>query len=140
LKSAILNGRDLADRPLESIPGTADLEGVVITFTDRAAGVSGRIIDSRNQPVTQYSIVVFAADRSFWWPGSRRVQRAQPATDGSFTIASLPAGEYAIAAAENVEASDLADPAFLARLLASAYRFSLADGEKKKQDLSVGGR
>jgi hypothetical protein len=140
LKSAMLDGRDLADRPLESVPGNPDLEGLVVTFTDRAADVSGRLIDSGNQPVTKYSIVVFASDRSLWWPGSRRVQRAQPATDGSFTVAGLPAGEYAIAAAENVEAADLADPAFLARLLASAHKFTLADGERRRQDLSVGGR
>ena len=58
----------------------------------------------------------------------------------SFAVAGLPAGDYAIAAVSNADASDLADPAFLARLLPSAYKFALTDGEKKKQDLSVGGR
>ena len=140
LKSAMLNGRDLADQPLDSTPGGTNLDGLVITLTNRAAEISGRLIDAQNQPATAYSIVVFAAERSFWWAGSRRIQRAQPATDGSFAVAGLPAGDYAIAAVSNADASDLADPAFLARLLPSAYKFALTDGEKKKQDLSVGGR
>ena len=44
----------------------------------------------------------------------------------------------AIAAAENVEASDLADPAFLSQLLTAAYKATLAEGERKTQDLRVG--
>jgi hypothetical protein len=138
LKSAVLNGRDLADSAFEVKPGT-DVTGLAITFTDRAAEISGRLVDPGGRPITRYSIVVFPAERALWLPGSRRIRSARPATDGSFTVAGLPAGAYAIAAAEDVEAAELSDPAFLAQLLASAYKVTLADGEQKKQDLRAGG-
>ena len=82
---------------------------------------------------------MFTVDRSLWLPHARRIRSTTPATDGSFSVAGLPAGEYAIAAAEDVEASDLADPAFLSQLLASAYRVTLAEAEKKTQNLRIGG-
>jgi carboxypeptidase family protein len=138
LKSAVLNGRDLADSAFEVKPGS-DVTGLAITFTDRAAEISGRLVDPGGRPITRYSIVVFPAERALWLPGSRRIRSARPATDGSFTVAGLPAGAYAIAAAEDVEAADLSDPAFLVQLLASAYKVTLADGEQKKQDLRAGG-
>jgi hypothetical protein len=81
---------------------------------------------------------VCTVDRTLWLPGARRIRSARPATDGSFAVTGLPAGEYAIAAVEDLEDSYLADPAFLARLLASAYTVTLADGERKRQDLKVG--
>jgi hypothetical protein len=135
----MLNGRDLADVPLAVDAGANDLEGLVVTFTDRAASISGRLVDPGGQPVTRYSIVVATTDRSLWLPNARRIRAVQPATDGSFTVSGLPAGEYAIAAAEDVEAADLADPAFLEQLLAAAFKVTLADGEQKRQDLRVGG-
>jgi hypothetical protein len=137
LKSAILNGRDLADSAFEVKAGS-DVTGLAITFTDRAAQISGRLVDAGGRPITRYSILVFPTDRALWLPSSRRIRSAPPATDGSFTVAGLPAGEYAIAAAEDVDASDLADPAFLAQLLASSYKVMLADGEQKRQDLRIG--
>jgi hypothetical protein len=137
LKSAILGARDLADRPLE-VTTSGDDGGFVITFTDRAAQISGELVDAGGRPVTRYAIVVFAVDRSFWLPESRRVRMTRPATDGSFAVTGLPPGEFAIAAAEDVEAADLADPAFLAELLASAYRLTLAEGEQRRQNLRVG--
>ena len=138
LKSAVLNGRDLADSAFEVKLGS-DVTGFAITFTDRAAEISGRLVDPAGKPITRYSIVVFPAERALWLPGSRRIRSARPATDGSFTVAGLPAGAYAIAAAEDVEAADLSDPAFLTQLLGSAYKVTLADGEQKKQDLRAGG-
>jgi hypothetical protein len=87
--------------------------------------------------VTRYAIVVFATDRSFWRPNARRIRLTQPATDGSFAVGGLPPGEYAIAAAEDIVAADLADPAVLMALLASSVKLTIAEGEKKRQDLRV---
>jgi hypothetical protein len=137
LKSAMMNNRDLADRPVEATPGGAELTGLVVTFTDNAAEVAGRLIDASGQPVTDYSIVVFTADKTLWLPNARRIRAVRPATDGAFTVAGLPAGDYLIAAAEDVEPSDLADPAFLERLHASAISVTLREGEKKRQDLTT---
>jgi hypothetical protein len=139
VKSAIVNGRDLADRPLPAPAGAGEVADVVVTFTDRASEISGRLIDASGRPVTRYSIVVFTEDRSLWLPGARRIRSVPPATDGSFTVGGLPAGEYAIAAVENREDADLSDAGFLSRLLASAFKLTLAEGETRRQDLRVGG-
>ena len=134
LKSAMLNGRDLADVLIDVTPGQ-DLNGLVITYTDRAAEIAGTLVDASGRPVTRYSIVVMTVDKSLWLPTARRIRSTAPATNGSFSIGGLPAGEYAIAAVEDVEAADLADPAFLARLLSASVKITLADGEKKTQNL-----
>lgn len=138
LKSAVLNGRDVADAPLDVKPGD-DITGLAITFTDRGAEISGRLVDAGGKPITRYSIVVFTTDQALWLPGARRIRAAAPATDGTFSVMGLPAGAYAIAAAEDVESGDLGDPSFLSQLLASAYQVTLGEGEKIKRDLRIGG-
>lgn len=137
LKSATVNRRDLADRPIESNATGEEIRSAVVTLSDRVSEISGRLIDANNQPVTRYWIAVFTTDKSLWLPGARRNQSVQPATDGSFSVKGLPAGEYAIVAVGDTAPGDLADPAVLEQLLASAYRLTLADGEKKRQDLRV---
>jgi len=139
LKSAIVNGRDLADRPLAAAADGSELSGVVVTFTDRASDIAGHLIDTTGRPVTRYSIVVVPQDRSLWLPNARRIRAVRPATDGSFVVAGLPSGDYAIAAVENVEDADMFDAAFLSPLLASAFKVTLAEGEHKRQDFRVGG-
>lgn len=134
LKSAVLNGRDIADVLIDVKPGH-ELNGLVITYTDRAAEISGTLVDADGLPVTRYSIVVMTVDKSMWLPNARRIRSAAPATNGSFSIAGLPAGDYAIAAVEDVEAADLADPAFLEQVLAASVKVTVAEGEKKTQNL-----
>jgi hypothetical protein len=138
LKSAVVDGRELADQPLLVASGTPDLSAVAITFSDRLAGISGRIIDTSNQPVTRYSIVVFTQDRRLWLPGARRIVAVRPATDGLFAIGGLPSGDYALAAVEHLDDGDLGDPEFLAQLLAASVKLTLGEGELKRQDLRVG--
>ena len=111
----------------------------MVTFTDRVAEISGRLIDASSRPVTRYSIVVFTQDRSLWLPNARRIRAARPATDGSLWSSGLPAGDYAMAAVEDAEDADLSDAAFLSQLLASAFKVTLAEGENEGQDFRVGG-
>ena len=75
LKSAALNGRDLADVLIDVKPGQ-DLNGLMITYTDRAAEISGTLVDAGGRPVTRYSIIVMTVDKSLWLPNARRIRSA----------------------------------------------------------------
>lgn len=137
LKSAIAQGRDLADLPLAAANDGAEIGGVVVTFSERLGEITGRLIDAGGRPVTRYSIVVFTTDRSLWLPGARRVRATRPATDGSFVVDALPAGGYAIAAVHDAENVHIFDAAFLASLLPSAVNVTLGAGESRRQDYRV---
>lgn len=138
LKSAMYKGRDLADGAIDLKPGEV-LDGLVVTMTDHPAEISGRVIDAAGKPVTRYSVAVFTTDRSLWLPNNRRVKLAAPRADGLYTVTGLPAGEYAVAVVEGADSADLSDSSLLAQLLGSAFKVVVADGERKRQDLQVGG-
>jgi hypothetical protein len=113
------------------------VSGVVVTLTDKPSELSGTVLDAASRPTGAFPIVVYAVDRAFWGPGSRRVVQAQPASDGRFTVVGLPAGEYYVAAVTRLEPGDLENRQFLEDLVPSAIRLSLADGEKKTKDLKL---
>jgi hypothetical protein len=136
LKSAALGARDLADLPID-LAAEDNVPSILVTLTDRAAEVAGRLVDTGGRPVTEHSIVVFTTDRSLWLPDARRIQSTRPATDGTFSVTGLPAGDYAIAAVMDAEGHDLSSPAVLSQLLAGGHRVTLAEGERKTQDLGV---
>jgi hypothetical protein len=139
LKSIVLNGRDVTDVSFEVKPGE-DIAGLVITLTDRPTELSGHVIDRAGRPAPGFPIVVFSTDHAQWAVGSRRVRQVRPASDGKFTITGLPAGEYFVCAVTDLDPNDLADPTFLEQLAASgALKVTLADGEKKTQDLRLAG-
>lgn len=137
LKSAMANGRDLADHPFVAANDGAEVADVVVTFTVRLGELTGRLIDVTDRPVTLYSIVVFSTDQALWQPGARRIRVIRPATDGSFAAGGLPAGEYAIVAIADAEGVQVHDAAFLTGLLPSAVRVALAEGESRRQDFRV---
>ncbi len=138
LKSAMAGGRDVSDATLEVRPGE-DVTDVVVTFTDRPTSLSGQVFDQAGRPTSSFPIVIFSTDRAAWVPSSRRVRLVRPATDGTFTALGLPSGEYHIAAVTAVEPDQLADPAFLEQMAAMSITLSLADGERKTQNLKLGG-
>ena len=84
------------------------------------------------------TIIVFAADKSYWTPQSRRIASARPGTDGSYTFA-LPSGDYRITAVVDVEQGEWFDPDFLKQLLPASIPVSIAEGETKTQDLKLAG-
>ena len=140
LESASVGGVDVLDFPFEVKPNQ-HVSGVVVTLTDRQTELTGVIVDNRNQPVVDYTLLIFPADQKYWTGSSRRIQTARPGTDGRYTIRNLPPGDYKMATLLDIEPGASQDAAFLQQVDAATMRISLAPGEKKTQDirLSIGG-
>jgi hypothetical protein len=139
LKSAIVEGKDMADVPVDVRPGQ-DLAGVNVMLTAAPPEVTGVLYDAAGRPSSDLAVILFSVDRAAWYSGSRRVpSAARPATDGRYRFAGLAAGQYYLAVVSDVtvSAADLANPTFLEQLIPAAVRLTLADGERKTQDLRV---
>lgn len=135
LRSAMLNGRDLLDEPLE-VRGQ-NLSDVVLTYTDRANELTGTFQTSDGQPASDYYVVAIPEDRSLWRAGSRRLVSTRPATDGSFSLTRIPSGAYRLAALVDFDPADFASPAFLEALASQGIPVSVRDGARTVQDIRV---
>jgi hypothetical protein len=91
-----------------------------------------------NAPASAYTVIVFAADERFWLPENRRNQSATPDAQGRFTFANLPAGTYRLAAVDDFDAVAGVHAGLLRQVApASTNLITLAEGERKTQDLKV---
>ena len=138
LQSAIAKGRDVLDFPLEVGPNE-EIGEIVVTFGDTTQEVNGMLQDPTGRPAPDYTIIVFAADNKFWTSPTRRVRSARPGTDGKFTVLNLPPGEYRVAAVVDVSPTEITDPLFLEQLVPASQPITLAEGQKKTQDLRISG-
>jgi len=136
LASSVAGGRDSLDFPLVIGPG-GNITDAVVTFADVSTELTGTLEDATGSATSDYSIIVFPADKQYWQPQSRRIQSVRPGTDGRFTLRNLPAGSYMIVAVTDVEPGEWYDPDFLSQLAASAMRLTLSEGEKKIQNLRI---
>ena len=135
LASAVIGGRETLDSPVELRQGVSD---VVVTFIDRPTELSGTLRSPSGRPAPEYYIVLFAADRAYWTPQSRRIRAMRPSAEGAYTFRNLPPGEYLIAAVSDIEDGEWLDPAVLQQLGTAAMPITLADGEARKQDIQIG--
>jgi hypothetical protein len=138
LQSALAKGREVLDFQLEIGPNE-EVGEMVLTFGDSTQEVSGTLQDATGRPAPDYTIIVFAADSKFWTTPTRRVRSARPGTDGKFSVLNLPPGEYRVAAVTDVAPTEINDPLFLEQLVAASVKFTLAEGEKRTQDLKISG-
>jgi hypothetical protein len=135
LKSVTLNGRDVSDEPFPIAAGQ-QIDGVVVTFTDRPTELTGTLFDSTGKPAPGFYVVAFSTDRARWIQGSRRLPApVRAATDGSFRFAGLPAGTYHLAAVTAIDPADLSDHRLLEDLARAAVTVTIADGQQARQDL-----
>ena len=136
VKSAMWNGRDLMDLPLQVRPNE-DVGGIVVTLTDEVTDLSGKLQTTSGAPATGYSVIVFPTDRTLWVQNSRRTRMIQPGPDGSYRTTGLPAGTYYLGAVTDADSNDLGDTDFLDQLAAASLKITLADGTKVVQDLRL---
>jgi hypothetical protein len=136
LSSAVIDGRDVLDFPLDIAPHE-NIKDAVVTFTNRMQDLSGRIQDASGRPTADFTIVVFPTDSRYWLPRARRIASTRPGTDGSFIVRDLPAGDYRLTAVTDVEPGEWYDPNFLSQLVPVSIPITLREGEKKVQDIKV---
>jgi hypothetical protein len=135
-KGARYQGRDLTDTPIEL---TADLTGVILTFTDRPSTISGVIRTSGAADGSGLALA-FPVDETAWtWSGAnaRRLKVARADREGRYTFPNLPAGDYYIAAVKDDTVDDWWDPALLRTLSLVSRQVRLGDGEQRRQDLET---
>jgi len=136
-KSALVDGRDVADTPIPL--GSDDVEGVVVTFTDRPALVAGTV-QSRNVADPDAVVLAFPVDSSMWTnQGSvpRRLRSTRATADGSYSLPVLPPGDYYVIAVKESFGDEWRDPSWLDVFSRSAIQVHLDDGDRKTQDLQT---
>jgi hypothetical protein len=134
MKSLMLNGREMLDEPLELRESTD--EGL-ITLSDSASEVTGVVHAADGRPANDGFVVVFAADPRFWFHQSRRVAGVRLSSEGKYVVHNLPAGDYLVAVANDVDLNEWFDPEMLKSLARSAIRVSLKDTEQRTLDLRL---
>jgi hypothetical protein len=137
LRSAMLGGDDLLDTLLTVHPSGGDLIGLTLTLTDRRTELTGMLQTPSGTPATDYVVIAFTTERTFWRPDGRRLASARPATDGRFSMPDLPPGDYYLAALTDLDPDEWQTAEFLDQVVPGAVRVTVADGQPTRQDLRI---
>ncbi len=126
---------DILDKALDV---TEDVDGIVITLTNRPAHLTGIVSDDHAKPVTDCSVLIFPEDAALGPPASARYLRwLRPDDKGAFRADRLPAASYMVVAVSSLEDGEESDPDLLAQLRSSATRVTLAWGESRELALKL---
>ena len=136
LRAAAIGRQDTLDVPFVLQPG-AQIPEAAILFTDGSSTVTGTLQHISTGAPPDYTIVLFPADQSLWIAKSRRIRGLSPSAEGAFAFRDLPAGDYLIAVADDVEAGEWFDPAFLQRIAPGAIRVTIGEKEQRIVNLSA---
>jgi hypothetical protein len=128
LKSAMLDGRDLADLPHEFKIGEK-VSGLELMLTRQRTILRGTVTDDRNVASSGYAVVAFATDDRRWGRGTRYIRSTAARPTGDFSIEALPPGEYFVIALESLESGEETSVQHLERWKRDATRINIADGE-----------
>jgi hypothetical protein len=136
LASAVSAGVDALDYLLE-VPRDRDVRDLVLTLRDRTSQISGTVTDSSLKPAIGRTVIVFPSDERLWVGGDRRIRAANLDADGKYHFGDLRPGAYLVALTDSVEPDEWLDPEFLKKLLSAAIPVTIAEGEKRVQDLRI---
>jgi hypothetical protein len=139
VRSAVMEGREVFEQGFEVIPGR-NHEDVVVTLTDKVPELTGTITDANGNPVAGLQMLLFPTDRGAWSTSHRRMRGSvRTQADGTYRFFAVRPGEYHLAVVTELEPGDWGDPAFMEQVAAASLKLVFADGEKKVQNLKIGG-
>ena len=134
--SATVEGEDVLDTPLD-VGGRTAITGMVVTMTDRLTELSGIVVDDKGKPATDQTLVLYPVDEKYRVFQSRRIRTTRAGEDGRYSFRMIPPGDYRLATVLDPEPGSWFDKAVLNDLDSSAVRISLAEGEKKVENVRV---
>jgi hypothetical protein len=139
LEEILVRGVDVTDRALSFGRREQSLVGVEIRLTDRVTALKGAVVDDGARAVAGATLIVFATDRSRWYPMSRYLARTVADDAGAFSVMGLPFGSYYAAALAKLPVSgdDWQDPAFLEALIPRATSVTVSESETRPVRLTV---
>lgn len=137
IKSAMINGRDIATVPAEI---SADVTDLVVTFTDKPAGIAGTARTATGTADPLAVVLVFPADRSLWGTVTSEFRAFRDVSvdrNGAYSIKGLTAGEYFVIAMNETEVTQPGDPRFLEAAARVADRVTVREGQITTHDLKT---
>jgi protocatechuate 3,4-dioxygenase beta subunit len=134
-RSALVDGRDALDEPIEVVPQQA--REIVVTMTDRPSRLKGTVTDPRGRPMAETDVIVFSADKRFWTARSRRIRIVRPRSDGAYEVTGLPAGVYNVVATNGLVLDEKTDIAFFDAISSLAIPVEIVEGREITQALDV---
>ena len=135
VESITLAGQDVTDAAFNV--GDADLNDLVITYTDRPASIAGSVSGA----AAEATVFLFPVNRARWPDarlGSRTFRSVRPSTAGTYLLTNVPPGDYYIAAIRDEDAGAWPDSQFLVRLAAAATAVKVAPNQQASLTLKVG--
>jgi hypothetical protein len=139
IKSVVWKGRDYTAAPLDTASGD-DVTGIVVTMTNSRPTLSGIVRGTGALKAEDCMVVIFPVERTLWRGFGLTPTRIRTVTIGSgdaYSIMSLPAGDYILAAINRANRPTWLDQAVLAQLEAAGVRVSLTWGAKVTQEVPV---
>ena len=137
LKTIMYNSRDVSSVALEI--GDRDIDGVVITLTDKPTKLSGTVHSDGHSDATA-DVVIFPTEASGWievGAPSRRVRVIRTGRDGSYSYSGLPPGDYFIVAIPDERSANITEAKKLQSLVGSAARIRIDAGAAVTRDLDT---
>lgn len=136
LKSIRHEGRDITEDVIE-LGSRQQLSGVEVLITNKVTEINGQVLDEKNVPVVEATVLLFPADENRWYENSRAIRATRPDQQGRWQLKTMPAGEYLAVALDYMEVNAWQDPEFLAALKADATRITIREGTGNTVALKV---
>lgn len=137
MKSAVWRGRNLALMPLDTASAD-EFSGVVVTMTNAVPELTGAVHGTDDDKTAV--VVIFPVEQAQWrntglWPA--RMKTAPVTSHNTYRIASVPAGDYYVAAIGRADRQRWRELEYLTGLARVASRVTLSWGGKVSLDLTL---
>ena len=136
LKAVRHEGREITEDVIE-LGSRQQLSGVEVVITNRLTEIDGQVVDEKNAPVGDATVLLFPSDENRWYENSRAIRATRPDQQGRWQLKTMPAGEYLAVALDYMEVDAWQDPEFLASLKTAATRVTIREGQAGNVSLKV---